>query len=155
MGLVTTVDEDYKRAFKEQERLSIEVLRLLKTALMNAEIEKRAKVGNREAVLTDEEALAVLKRHIKSLEEAKELFDKGGRQDLASKNEAELDILRRYAPASAGEAEVRATVERVIAQFGKPGPQDFGKVMGASMKALGSAADGAVVSKIVKEQLHC
>ncbi|KKW17396.1 MAG: hypothetical protein UY58_C0004G0020 [Candidatus Magasanikbacteria bacterium GW2011_GWA2_50_22] len=153
MNFIQTIEEDYKRAFRQQDKLFVAVLRLVKTALTNAEIEKRAKVGSREATLTDEEALATVKRHIKQLEEAGELFRQGGREDLLKQNEAELLVLKKYVPASLPEETVREAVKKVLAGLPKAGPGDFGKIMGLAMKELAGKADGALVGKIVKEIL--
>ncbi len=153
MPLMQTIDEDYKKAFRGGDKPVVEVLRVLKSALMNVEIEKRGKAGEREAKLTDDEALAVIKRQVKQLEEAGELFVKGGRQDLKDKNDAELVILKKYVPAQVDERTVRAAVKKVLSGMAGAKPSDFGKIMGAAMKELGGKADGTVVSKAVKEML--
>jgi hypothetical protein len=153
MSLLPTIDADYQKAFRGGDKAVTGVLRVLKTALYNAEIEKRTTKKDREAKLTDEEAQAVVRRQIKQLEEAGELFKKGGREDLVAKNEAELAILKKYVPAQASEEEVRAAVKKVLEGIGKVGPSDFGKIMGAAMKELQGGADGTVVSKVVKEML--
>ncbi len=148
-----TIEEDYKKAFRGGDKPVTEVLRVLKSALMNDEIAKRGKSGEREAKLTDEEALAVIKRQVKQLEEASELFTKGGRADMAAQNEKEIGILKKYLPAQASEEQVRQAVKKVLSGMGSPKASDFGKIMGAAMKALGGKADGTVVSKAVKEIL--
>jgi len=148
-----TIDEDYKKAFRGGDKITIEVLRGVKTAVQNAEIEKRAKTSNREAKLTDDEALAIVKRQVKQTEEAGELFKQGGREDLVAQNQAELVVLKKYLPAQMEEGKVREIAKGVIAKMGKVAPSDFGKVMGAVMKETKGQADGTVVSKIVKELL--
>ena len=153
MSLLQTIDDDYKAAFRSGDKETISVLRLLKTALTNEEIAKRSKTGEREVKLTDEEALAVVKRQVKQLEEARDLFAQGGRPDLVAKNEAEITILKKYVPASASEEQVREAVARVISSLGAVSPSDFGKVMAAAMQELKGKADGTVVSKVVKEEL--
>src|SRR3989338_3076152 len=149
MGLLQTIEENYKKAFKGSEKTAVDVLRLLKTALQNEEIAKRGKTGEREAKLTDEEALAVVKRQVKQLEEAGELFAAGGRADLKSKNDAELAILKHYLPTQMDEGKVREIVQSVVSGMGKVLPSDFGKIMGQVMKETKGQADGVVVSKIV------
>ena len=153
MPLIQTIDDDYKVAFRSGDKSLVEVLRVLKSALMNDEIAKRGKSGEREAKLTDDEALAVIRRQVKQLEEAGELFVKGGRQDLKDKNDAELVILKKYVPAQASEEQERAAVKKVLAGMAGAKSSDFGKIMGAAMKELGGKADGTVVSKAVKEML--
>ncbi|MBI2551997.1 GatB/YqeY domain-containing protein [Candidatus Uhrbacteria bacterium] len=153
MPLAQRIEDEYKAAFRGGQRTATEVLRLLKTAFQNAEIEKRGKSGDREAKLTEEEALAIVKRQVKQLEEAGELFVQGGRADLKEQNDAELNVLKKYLPAMMDEEKVRAAVKRVISGMGSVGPADFGRVMGAAMKELKGGADGTVVSRIVKEML--
>lgn len=152
MSLLQTVEEDYKKAFRGSDKPVIEVLRIVKTALQNEEIAKRGKSGDREAKLTDEEVLAILKRQVKQTEEAGELFLKGGRADLKTKNDAELVILKKYLPAQASEDQVREAVKAVVARMGNIAPSEFGKIMGAVMKEV-KGADGTVVSRVVKELL--
>lgn len=153
MSLLQTIEEDYKKAFRGGDKIVTEVLRVLKTALQNEEIAKRGKAGDREAKLTDEEVFAVIKRQVKQLEEARDLFAQGGRQDLVTQYEAELTVLKKYLPAQASEEAVRAAVTKIVASLGAVGPGDFGKVMGAVMKELKGQADGTLVSNVVKEIL--
>lgn len=153
MTLLETIAEDYKVAFKGGNKPVTEVLRVLKSALMNEEIAKRGKSGEREAKLTDEEALAVIKRQVKQLEEARDMFTQGGRADMAAQNDKEIVILKKYLPAQASEDQVRAVVKKVFAAMAGAKPSDFGKIMGAAMKELGGKADGTVVSKVVKDIL--
>lgn len=153
LSLRATIEEDFLKAYRASEKQAVNVLRLLKTAFMNAEIEKRAKTGEREVVLTDEEALAVVKRQVKGLEESLDLYRQGKRDDLVSQTEGEIAIMKRYLPEDLSESAVREAISRVIAAMGKPGLQDFGKVMGEAMKVLKGQASGDVVSKIVKEML--
>ena len=147
-----TIEEDYKKAFRAGDKPTLEVLRIVKTALQNEEIAKRGKSGEREAKLTDDEVLAIFKRQVKQTEEAGELFLKGGRADLVTKNKEELAILSRYMPVAMSEDEVRRIAAGVVARFGKPAPTEFGKVMGAVMKEA-KGADGTLVSRVVKELL--
>lgn len=153
MSLLQTIEEDYKKAFRGGDKAVTEVLRLLKTAFQNDEIAKRGKTGDREAQLTDEEALATIKRQVKQLEEARDLFKQGGRQDLVTQNDAEIAILKKYLPAQMDENTVREIVKSVVLKMGSSGPSDFGKVMGQVMKETKGSADGMLVSRIVKELL--
>lgn len=148
-----TIAEDYKKAFRGGDKAVTEVLRVLKSGLMNEEIAKRGKSGEREVALTDAEVLSVVKRQVKQLEEAGELFAQGGRADLKEKNDAELVILKKYMPARMDERKVREVVKAVVTRMGTSGPADFGKVMGAAMKEFGGKAEGTVVSRVVKELL--
>ena len=153
MELLQIIESDYQKAFRGAEVAVRDVLRVLKSALQNEEIAKRGKIGDREAKLTDEEALATIKRQVKQLEEARDLFKQGGRADLVAQNEAELVILKKYLPMQASAEEVRAAVKKVLAGMPGAGVSDFGKIMGATIKALGGKADGTLASKMVKELL--
>lgn len=151
MSLLQTIESDYKDAFKGGDKITTGVLRILKTELYNVEIAKRG--GDEEQGLNDEEALTVVKRQVKQLEEAKEMFAQGGRDDLVAQNEKELAILKKYLPQMMSEDAVREQVKKVIAGMGEVGPGDFGKVMGLAMKELKGKADGGVVGKVVKQEI--
>ncbi len=153
MSLLTKIDQDFMQALKEKAAERLSVLRMLKTAFQNAVIDKRGKTNDLKASLTEEEAVSVIKRQVKQLEEAQEMFASGGRPELAAQNKAEVAILKAYLPAQVSEETVREAVKKVVAGLGKVGPADFGKVMGMAMKELKGTADGNLVSKIVKEIL--
>lgn len=152
MALTQIIEHDYIVAFKGGGKLVTAVLRGLKTAIKNAEIEKRGRIqGGGE--LSDDEVIAVVKRQVKQLEEAKEMFAQGGRNDLVEQNEEEITVLKKYLPQQLSEAQVREAVQSAVAGMGEVGAGDFGKVMGAAMKELKGKADGGVVGKMVKEAL--
>lgn len=152
MSLKEKIEKDFQVALKKKEgRLS--VLRLIKAAVANAEIEKHGRVKDLTAKLTDEEVLAVLRRQAKQTEEALPDFEKGGRRDLAEQAKAELAILKSYLPAGLSEAELNVLVETTIQEMGAVGPRDLGRVMGAVMKTAGGRAEGNVVKEMVSERL--
>ena len=103
--------------------------------------------------LTDEEVLKVLKREAKKREDSIAIFTTGNRADLAAKEQAELVLIKKYLPAEMSADELRPIVASVIAETGASAPSQFGLVMKAVMTKAGGTADGAVVSKIVKEML--
>jgi len=124
-------------------------LRMVKTALKNKEIDKRAP-------LDEKEALAVLSTLIKQRKDSIEQFTKGGRQELADKEAAEIVIIESYMPKAAGEEEVVATVRATISEMGSPTMKDMGTVMKTAMAkfaAAGTRVDGKLVSEIVKREL--
>jgi uncharacterized protein len=108
---------------------------------------------DQEKQLSDEEALAVLRKQARMRHEAIEQYRKGGREDLASKEEAELAIIESYLPAAATEDQIRAVVREVIAATGASGPKDMGVVMRTTMSRLGGRADGRQVQGLVREEL--
>lgn len=153
MPLLETINQDFTRSLKEKDAPRLSVLRLLKGALQNAAIEKRGKTKDINAALVDDEVQTVIKRQVKQLEEAREMFAAGGREDMVKQNDAELKILKAYLPAQVSEEVVREAVAKVLAGLGKVGASDFGKVMGMVIKETKGQADGALVSRVVKEIL--
>jgi uncharacterized protein YqeY len=147
MTLVEQVEKDLVSAMKAQETLKLSVLRMMKAALTNKKIE----LGK---PLDDAAAIAVLRTLVKQRHDSVEAFRKGGRDDLADKEAAEIKILEGYLPAAASDEEIAAAVEAAIAETGAAGPKDLGKVMKAAMaKLAGKNADGKRVSEKVKAQL--
>jgi uncharacterized protein YqeY len=146
MALQAQIEQDYKEAFKRSDRGVMSALRLLKAALKNAEIERRAE-------LTEDEVIDVLKREAKKRRESIALYVKGNRPELAAHEEAELAVFQHYLPAGATPEQVKAAVTAAIAELKATGPQDFGRVMKLAMERLERRADGAEVSAAVKEAL--
>src|SRR3954469_16990013 len=130
---------------REEHRLS--TLRMVKTALKNKEIDKRAP-------LDDQEAVAILSTLIKQRKESIEQFTKGGRQALADKEQAEIGIIESYMPKSLGEDEIVSAVKATIAEMGSPTMKEMGTVMKNTMaKFSGARVDGKLVSETVKREL--
>jgi len=128
----------------EKERLS--TLRMLLTEVKNERIRRGGEV--------DEATFAGLTRKaIKQREEASEQYRKGGRPELADKEESEAELLAGYLPAQADEATIRAAVEALVAERGLSGPAAMGPVMKEVLARFGSAAAGATVSRIAREVL--
>ncbi|HET7215461.1 MAG TPA: GatB/YqeY domain-containing protein [Terriglobia bacterium] len=147
MTIAEKVEKDLVAAMKAREQLKLSVLRMAKTSLKHKQIE----VG---APLNDDQAIAVLRTLLKQRRDSVEQFRKGGREDLATKEEAETEILQAYLPAEAGEDEISAAVAAAIQETGAAGPQDLGKVMKAAMQKLaGKNADGKRVNQIVRAKL--
>ena len=147
MTIAEKVEKDLVAAMKAREQLKLSVLRMAKTSLKHKQIE----VG---APLNDDQAIAVLRTLLKQRRDSVEQFRKGGREDLATKEEAETEILQAYLPVEAGEDEISAAVAAAIQETGSAGPQDLGKVMKAAMQKLaGKNADGKRVNQIVRAKL--
>jgi len=147
MTIVEQVEKDLVAAMKAREELRLSVLRMAKTALKNKQIE----LGK---PLTDDQAFAVLRTLLKQRRDSVEQFRKGGREDLASKEEAESEILQAYLPAEASDEEIGAAVAAAIEETSASGPQDLGKAMKAAMSRLaGKNADGKRVSQMVRAKL--
>ncbi len=147
MSLVEQIDKDLITAMKAQEPLKLSVLRMMKAALKNKQIE----LGK---ALEDGEAIAVLRTLVKQRHESVELFRKGGREDLADKEAAEIKIVESYLPAAVGEEEIEAAVTAAIAETGAAGAKDLGKVMKAVMaKFAGRNVDGKRVNEKARAKL--
>lgn len=148
MGIVEQIEKDLTSAMKAREELRLSVLRMAKTALKNKQIE----VGK---ALDDAQATAVLKTLVKQRHDSVEQFRKGGREELAAKEEQEIKILDAYLPAAASEEEIEAAVAAALAETGMTSMKEMGKVMKAAMaKLAGKNADGKQVSEKVKAKLN-
>jgi uncharacterized protein YqeY len=147
MTLVEQVEKDLVAAMKAQEALKLSVLRMMKAALTNKKIE----LGK---PLDDPAAIAVLRTLVKQRHDSVEAYRKGGREDLADKEAAEIKIVEGYLPAAASDEEIAAAVEAAIAETAAAGPKDLGKVMKLAMaKLAGKNADGKRVSEKAKAKL--
>ena len=143
-NVVSSMKTDLIPAQKAKDAVRVATLRLMLSELAN----KKIALGHD---LTDAEAVAVLKTEVKKRKEAVEQFRKGGREDLALNDEAQLAVITSYMPTMMPEAEV----EKVVRQVVKPEHtmKDMGPVMGAAMAQLQGKADGAVVNSVVKRVL--
>jgi len=147
MTIAEKVEKDLVAAMKAREELKLSVLRMAKTSLKNKQVE----LGK---PLNDDQAVAVLRTLLKQRRDSTEQFRKGGREDLAAKEEAEIIILQAYLPAEASEEEISAAVVAAIEETGAAGPQDLGKAMKAAMQKLaGKNADGKRVNQMVRAKL--
>ncbi len=144
MGILDQIDNDLKQALKNHEELKLSVLRMLKTALKNAEIAAKGE-------LTEEDAMKVLNTQSKQRKDSIEQFKKGGREDLAEQEKKELEIIEAYLPEKMGEEEIRAIVQAKIKDSGDD--LNFGKIMGMVMRETGQSADGQLVRKVVQEEI--
>ncbi len=147
MTLSEKLDIDLKDAMKSGNRTKLETLRLIRAHLI--ELSKR---GTGKEITSDEE-LSVLTGAIKKRKEAIELYEKGGRMDLADQERRELDIITAYLPKQMSPEEAGEVVQRIIGETGASSPKDFGKVMPLAMKELKGRIDGKAVQEIVKARL--
>ena len=140
MGIVGQVDQDLVAALKAREELRLSVLRMMKTALKLKQVELSRP-------LEESEALGILRTLVKQRRESVEQFRQGGREALASKEEAEIKIVEEYLPAAASDDEIDAAVTAAISETGASTAKDLGKVMKAAMaKLAGKNVDGKRVS---------
>ena len=147
MSLEQTLSTDIVTAMKARDATKLTALRMLKTALTNKSIEKGR-------ALDSAEELQVVSMLVKQRRDSIEQFTKGGRQDLADKEQAEIGFLNAYQPAPASDEDVAAAVAAAIVETGATSAKDMGKVMKATMAALaGKTVDGKKVSEAVKAKL--
>ena len=152
MSMKQRIADDLKAAMKSGDKRRLEVLRMLKARMQEAEVELRAKQG-REYELADPEALHVLSAYAKQRRDSIDSFRQGGREDLAGAEEAELAIIQEYLPKQLSADEIRAVVREAIEQSGATSPKDMGAVMKLVMPRVKGAADGKLVNQIVGELL--
>jgi hypothetical protein len=149
MSLVEQIQKDITTAMKARDEQRLSTLRMVKAALQNRAIEKMSP-------LDDKESQAVLATLIKQRKESVEQFTRGGRQEMADKEAAEIVTIEAYLPKAAGEAEVVAGVKAVIIEMGSPTMKDMGAVMKnvmARFSGAGMRVDGKLVSEAVKKEL--
>lgn len=146
MTVQQQVEQQYKEAFKSNDRATVSALRMLKSAFKNQEID----LGRE---LTDAESLAIISREVKRRREAMGQYQKAGRAELAANEEQDITLFSQYLPAQMSPADVEALVREAVAAVGAKGPADVGKVMGALMPKVKGRADGAVVQASVKRAL--
>jgi uncharacterized protein YqeY len=147
--LKKTIEDAARSAMKSREELTLSVLRLLMTAIHNREIEKKTKAGG-VGDLTDDEVMAVIRSEAKKRKDAVAEYTRGGRAAAADKEAAELAILEKYLPRELADAEI----EKLLLPLTKgASAADFGRVMGAAMKAIAGRASGDRVGVIVRRLL--
>ena len=147
MSLEQSLGADIVTAMKAKDQTRLTALRMLKTALTNKSIEKGR-------ALEGAEELQVVSMLVKQRRDSIDQFTKGGRTDLADKEQAEIAVLDGYLPASASDDEIAAAVTVAIAETGAASAKDMGKVMKAVMAGLaGKTVDGKKVSEVVKAKL--
>jgi uncharacterized protein len=149
MSMIDQIQKDLVAAMKAKDELRLSCLRMVKTALTLRQTEKMGP-------LDDKESQQVLTTLIKQRKDSIEQFTKGGRQEMADKEAAEIKIIEGYLPKAAGEEEVIAGVKATIAEMGSPTMKDMGTVMKNAMArfaAAGMRVDGKLVSDAVKKEL--
>ena len=146
MSLKETLNNDIKTAMKAKDKETLAVLRMIKTAVQAAEIDKKEE-------LNAEEELTILAREAKQRRESLAEFVKAGRDELVEKTEAEIEIVERYLPKQLSVEEVKEVIATVAEKIGATTQKEFGKLMGAVMQELKGKADGNVIKEQVKAHL--
>ena len=147
MSLKEQLTADMKEAMKNKEKERLAVIRMVRGAIRQQEIDGQKELG-------EEDVIAVISKEVKMRRDSIEEFQKGGREDLVEKTQAEIDVLLPYLPAQLSEDEVRELVKAAVEQTGAATPKDMGKVMGVLMPKVKGRADGKMVNTIVKSFLQ-
>lgn len=149
MSIIEQIKTDMKEAMKAKDQTSLTVVRGLLSAFTN----ELVAIGRTpQDTLSDDEALAVIKRASKQRKDAIEQYVAGGREDLAENERAELAVVERYLPALMSEEQIRPIAEAKIAEFGGD-KSKMGQIIGAVVKETAGQADGADIKKVVAELL--
>ena len=138
---------DMKEAMKQGEKERLSVIRLVRGAVRQAEIDGKK-------TLTDDEVVSVINKEVKMRRDSIEEFERGSRPDLVAKAQAEIAILMPYLPEQLSEDAVKTLAEAAVAEVGAQTAKDMGKVMGVLMPRVQGRANGKLVQEIVRSLLH-
>ncbi len=145
--MLEKVNSDLVTAMKEQDKFTLSVLRMLKSALKNEEINKKSS-------LTDDEVLAVIKKQVKTRKDSKEEYLTYNRTDLADNLEKEIEILNKYLPEELSDEELEKIIDETIKELNPDGMKGMGLVIKSVGSKCGAAADMKKVSSMVREKLQ-
>lgn len=150
MSLKTQLDQDLKSAMLARDSFLTDVLKGIKSAILNQEIAS----GKRDEGLSEAEIESLLARESKKRDEAAKLYDQGGNDEMAKKERAEKELLAKYLPEQLSTEDIEKLVTDAIASTSATELKDLGKVIGQVKAKAGNSADGALVAKIAREQLQ-
>jgi uncharacterized protein YqeY len=146
MNLSERLNEDMKQFMKSGNKFSLSVVRMLRSAVKNVEIDQRKTLG-------DDEVLDILNREMKQRRDARLEFDKAGRQDLVTQIDAEIAVIQTYMPQPLTEDELQTIVAQTIREVNASSKSDMGKVMSALMPKVKGRADGKKLNETVMRML--
>lgn len=147
MTIIQKIQDDLTQALKAKKEVELLALRLVKSAIQNAAIAKRPEE------LTDDDTVKIIRSEIKKRNDSIVDYQKGNRPDLVQKEQAELEVIKKYLPPEMSDADLEKIIQGVIATTNAKTPAEFGKVMGLVMKQTAGQVDGGKVSGKVKEML--
>ena len=146
MSLKTQLTEDMKTAMRAKDQVSLSTIRLINAAIKQFEVDERTEVD-------DAKVISILTKMVKQRKDSAKIYTEAGRQDLADKENAEIEILNRYLPQMMSAEEIKTAVEAAVAETGASGMADMGKVMGVLKTRLAGKADMGEVNKVLKAAL--
>lgn len=147
MSLSEQINNDIKSAMKEKNKIKLESLRAIKSALLLAATDKGGGSSS------DDAELKMLQKLVKQRKDAADIYIKEGREELASDELEQVKIIEQYLPEQLGEDEVKAIVEEIVQATGASSMADMGKVMGQANQKLAGKADGKMIAQFVKQAL--
>ncbi|MAS96327.1 MAG: glutamyl-tRNA amidotransferase [Verrucomicrobiales bacterium] len=143
------ITEDMKTAMREKNTVALNTIRMLKSSIKNAAIEK----GGADAELTDPEIIAVIRKEVKKRQDSIEQYEAAGRQELADQEKTEIEVLNAYLPKPLSDEEITKIVDEAIAEVGATSKKEMGQVMKLVQERTGGRADGKTLSKAVMSKL--
>ena len=146
MSLKTQLTEDMKTAMRAKDQVSLSTIRLINAAIKQFEVDERTEAD-------DAKVISILTKMVKQRKDSAKIYTEASRQDLADKENAEIEILNRYLPQMMSAEEIKTAVEAAVAETGASGMADMGKVMGVLKTRLAGKADMGEVNKILKAAL--
>lgn len=146
MSLKTQLTEDMKTAMRAKDQVSLSTIRLINAAIKQFEVDERTEAD-------DAKVISILTKMVKQRKDSAKIYTEAGRQDLADKENAEIEILNRYLPQMMSAEEIKTAVEAAVAETGASGMADMGKVMGILKTRLAGKADMGEVNKVLKAAL--
>ncbi len=146
MSLKARLSEDMKNAMRAKDQLSLSTIRLINAAIKQYEVDERSEAD-------DAKVIALVTKMVKQRKDSAKIYTDAGRQDLADKENAEIEVINRYLPQMMSAAEIEQAVAAAVTQTGAAGMADMGKVMGILKTSLAGKADMGEVNKILKTKL--
>ena len=146
MSLKIQLTEDMKTAMRAKDQVSLSTIRLINAAIKQFEVDERTEAD-------DAKVISILTKMVKQRKDSAKIYTEAGRQDLADKENAEIEILNRYLPQMMSAEEIKTVVEAAIAETGASGMADMGKVMSVLKTRLAGKADMGEVNKVLKAAL--
>ncbi len=143
--LAQKIQDDLTKSLKAKESEIVETLRLVRSEIQNAQIEKGSE-------LSDEDIVVVLKKYVKKLKDACEMFRQGGRDELADQNEAQIDIISQYLPAEMSDTDLKKAIDELIEENKEMYESKPQAIIGIAMKKLSSQADPQRIMKELKSR---
>ena len=152
MTLQEQITNNLKKAMKAKDTNKLSTLRMLQAAIKNKQIALRQVQGKNQE-LNDNEVGQIILKEIKQRKDSIKQYTQGGREELAKKEEKEIEVLKDYMPEQLPEEKIKKIIKEAIKKVNAEGPQDMGRVMGIIMPKLKGKTEGSTVSKLVKDSL--